>query len=83
MSNKPEDVLNRIENERNFIAQQLPLEIIKERESEFSQSMMTNAARMNTNRSKNSRNAKGHQYANNSMVNMSKAASAKKSTIND
>lgn len=44
--------------------------------------MMTNAARMNTNRSKNSRNNKGHQYANNSMVNVSKAASAKKSTVN-
>ena len=37
---------------------------------------------MNTNRSKNSRNNKQNQYANNSMVNMSKAASAKKSSIN-
>jgi hypothetical protein len=44
--------------------------------------MMTNAARMNTNRSKNSRNNRGQQYANNSLVNVSKAASAKKSTIN-
>lgn len=44
---------------------------------------MTNAARINTNRSKNSRNNRGHQYANNSMVNISKAASAKKSTVNN
>ena len=45
--------------------------------------MMTNAARINTNRSKNSRNnTRGQQqYANNSMINMSKAASAKKSTV--
>ena len=75
-------MLSRIENERNFIGQVLPLEIIQERQSEFSQSMMTNAARMNTNRSKNSRNNRGQQYANNSLVNVSKAASAKKSTIN-
>jgi len=81
-SNKPEDVLQRIENEKNLIAQQLPLEMIQERQSEFSQSIITNAARINTNRSKQSRNHKNH-YANNSMVNMSKAASAQKSNNSD
>ena len=45
-------------NEHHMMRQRLPLDVIQERQSEFSQSMMTNAARINTNRSKMSRASK-------------------------
>ena len=45
------------------LRQKLELDVIHERNSEFSQSMITNAQRINTNRSKQSKNNNNH-YAN-------------------
>ena len=49
---EPQQLVDRIDDDIKAIRKRLPLDVIQERQSEFSQSMITNAAKLNSQRSR-------------------------------